>query len=186
MSGIDDHFEDIVLPALREYVEAERRLTGAVTAGVPSEIEAARKLAMRRARTGSIELHQLADYAANLASPPSNAGLIRATVQQSCVFLRQSASIDDVDLLRDVAEAFKHHTLDRKTAAVTGANAMIASATGYSMLHFGEGKFGGTEQVVVTRRDGKQRAMSSILQNATDAWRKHLGRSLPPIGDCTT
>lgn len=58
--------------------------------------------------------------------------------------------------------------------------------TGYSLLHFSEGKYGGIEQVVVTRKDGRQRALSSVLQNATDAWRRRLGRPLPPIGDYST
>lgn len=179
----NDHFERVVLPALREYVEAERALTAATNVGDTVSIEAAREAVMRRARTAAIELHQTADVEANQSTPPTPVESIRAAVQQHCTFLRDSVTVADIDLLRDVAEAFKHHTLDRKSARVTGADAMIASATGYSVLYFGEGKYGGAEQVIVTRKDGEQRALSSVLQNTADAWRRHLGRALPNIND---
>jgi hypothetical protein len=186
MTQTDRHFECVVLPALREYLEAERGLTQALAGGISASVESARATVMRRARTAAIELHQLADHAAKNSRPAVAVEAIRSQVETHCVFLREGGPVDDITLLRDVAEAFKHHTLDRKSATVRGADAVVASTTGYSMLYFGEGKFGGVEQVVVTRKDGAQRALSSVFQNATDAWRRHLGRPLPPIGEYDT
>jgi hypothetical protein len=168
MTTTDEHFERVVLPALREYVIAEAHLTTSIKTGIATGIDAARDEVMRRARTTAIELHQLADHAANVSNTCGSVDQVRASVQGHCVFLRGSTPVADIELLRDVAEAFKHHTLDRKTATVTGAEAMIAPATGYSVLYYGEGKYGGAEQAVVTRKDGTQRALSYVLQNATD------------------
>lgn len=178
-----DHFVRVVLPALQEYLAAEAELSASIESGAAPRITAARDDLMRRARTASIELHQLADYAANLSNPRVTVEALRASVQSHCTFLRGGMAVADIDLLRDVADAFKHHTLDRKSSTVTGKEAVVASAKGYSVLYFGEGKYGGAEQVVVTRKDGAQRALLSILQNATDAWRLHFGRPLPPLND---
>jgi hypothetical protein len=46
---------------------------------------------------------------------------------------------------------------------------------------WGEGKYGGAEQVVITTKDGNKRALSSVLQNVFDAWMTLLGQPLPPI-----
>jgi hypothetical protein len=89
--------------------------------------------------------------------------------------------VDDVALLRDVADAFKHHKLDRPNATVAGAEAIIMTGTGWGKLRYGEGKWGGTEQVIVERKSGDQRALSSVLQNGHDAWLTLLGEPLPPI-----
>lgn len=48
-------------------------------------------------------------------------------------------------------------------------------------MRWGEGKYGGAEQVIVTTRDGAKRALSSVLQNVFDAWMRLLGQPLPPI-----
>jgi hypothetical protein len=39
----------------------------------------------------------------------------------------------------------------------------------YRELRYGEGKYGGAEQTIVTRKTGERRALSSILQNVFDA-----------------
>jgi hypothetical protein len=99
-----------------------------------------------------------------------------------CSFCETSAPhVDDVALLRDVADAFKHHKLDRPNATVAGAEAIIMMGTGWGKLRYGEGKWGGTEQVIVERKSGDQRALSSVLQNVHDAWLTLLGEPLPPI-----
>jgi hypothetical protein len=45
-------------------------------------------------------------------------------------------------------------------------------------MHFGEGKYGVVEQVVVTLKTGDKRALSSILRNVFDAWMTLLGQPL--------
>lgn len=147
----------------------------------------ARQEAMRRARTAATELHHLTDVVLKSPDPrlPPFASVeaARASVAATCVHLRGTTPSGDVALLRDVAEAFKHHKLDRKNARVVGADAVVACQSGYGRLGFGEGKFGGTDQVVITESDGSQRALTSVLQNVIDAWRTRLGLPLPPIND---
>jgi hypothetical protein len=60
-------------------------------------------------------------------------------VKPHCVFIRTTTPIDDVHLLGDVADAFKHHKLGRKSATITGANAIVTLGSGYGEMHFGEG-----------------------------------------------
>lgn len=52
---------------------------------------------------------------------------------------------------------------------------------GFGQCRWGEGKYGGVEQIVVATNDGDRRALSSILQNVFDAWMVFLGQPLPPI-----
>jgi len=58
---------------------------------------------------------------------------------------------------------------------------VIALSTGYGELTFGEGKYGGTHQVIVLANSGT-RALSSVLQNVIDAWRRSAGLALPVLG----
>lgn len=51
----------------------------------------------------------------------------------------------------------------------------------YGEGRFGEGKYGGTEQVYVLAKSGK-RALTSVLQNVIDAWRRVAGFGLPAVG----
>jgi hypothetical protein len=181
MDPINEQFEAVVLPALAEYWAAETALTAALNEGDAAAISAARQLAMRRARAAANELHHFADFAA--AKNSLKLDLMRSAVAAHCTFLRSTNKVADIALLRATADAFKHNHLNRANAMVTGSDAIIASATGYSMLYYGEGKYGGAEQVIVTAKDNTQRALSSILQNAADAWRRYLGRAVPEIGD---
>ena len=52
-----------------------------------------------------------------------------------------------------------------------------------AQMRWGEGKYGGGEQVIITMKNGDKRALSSVLQNVFDAWTILLGQPLPPIGD---
>ena len=49
------------------------------------------------------------------------------------------------------------------------------------MMRYGEGKYGGAEQLVITTVTGDKRALSSVLQNVFDAWMRLLGQPLPAI-----
>jgi hypothetical protein len=91
-----------------------------------------------------------------------------------------------MDLLHDIQDAMKHVELRSRVAKprqVSSDQATIAMQTGFGRLPWGEGKFGGGEQLVVTLTDGSQRALSAVLQNAVDAWRDALGAPLPDIGE---
>jgi hypothetical protein len=144
---------------------------------------------MLAARQAAFELHNMADFVlANPVAPTTglqDLGALRAAVQSHLIFLREPRAphVDDVALLRDVADAFKHHRLDRPSATVSGSEAVIMTGTGWGKLRYGEGKWGGVEQVVVERKSGEQRALSSVTQNVSDAWMTLLGQPLPPINE---
>jgi hypothetical protein len=186
MQAILDHLDNIVRPALRNYLSAEMALNAAHESKDPKAIDAARKAVMRVARSAAVELHQLADLVANEPTPQLpvfiDAAVARIAVKPHCVFIRTTTLIDDVHLLGDVADAFKHHKLNRRTATITGANAVVTLGSGYGEMHFGEGKYGGAEQVLVIQQSGGKRALSAILQNVFDAWMRLLQEPLPPVG----
>jgi hypothetical protein len=48
-------------------------------------------------------------------------------------------------------------------------------------MRWGEGKYGGAEQVIVTTKQGDKRALSSVRQNVFDAWMTLLGQPHPSI-----
>jgi hypothetical protein len=48
-------------------------------------------------------------------------------------------------------------------------------------MRFGEDKFDGVEEVVITKKDGDMRALTSVLQNVFDAWMTLLKQLLSPI-----
>jgi len=122
MQPILDHIDNVVRPALRDYLGAEMALNAAHDSKDPKVIYAARKAVMRVARTAAIELHQFADLVANEPTPQlpvfTDAAVARIAVKPHCVFIRTTTLIDDVHLLGDVADAFKHHKLNRRTATI--------------------------------------------------------------------
>lgn len=184
MQPIIDRFNSLIRPALRNFAAADAAFVAAQTVG--TGVDEARQAVMLAARQAAIELHHFADFVLTNPAPPvafADLGAVRAAVQSHLLFLREPRAphVDDVALLRDVADAFKHHKLDRPNATVAGAEAIIMTGTGWGKLRYGEGKWGGTEQVIVERKSGDQRALSSVLQNVHDAWLTLLGEPLPPI-----
>ena len=83
--------------------------------------------------------------------------------------------------MRDVADAFKHHRPDRSSASVLVSTDIVPVGNGWGQMRYGEGKYGGAEQVVITTKDGDKRALSSVLQNVFDGWMTLLGQPLAPI-----
>jgi hypothetical protein len=188
MQTILNHIDRTVRPALRAYLNAEKMLTAAQqAAGDVAALDAARGEVMRAARTAATELHHLTDFVLH-NGPPFFADIsaVRAAVQAKVLFLREPKAPvpDDVALLRDTAEAFKHFKLDRASATVADANAVATISTGYGVARWGEGKWGGAEQCMVMRKNGDKRAMTGLLQNVFDAWLLLLGQPLAPIGTC--
>lgn len=188
MSMTSDHLGMTVRPALRAYMAAEKGHTHAQIAltRLPVDVETERANTMRTARTAAMELHHLCDVAAHdSALGLADLTAVRAAVESHVIFLLEPRAPvpDDVALLRGVAEAFKHFKINRNKATVADASAMATISTGWNVVRFGEGKFGGIDQVMVTRKDGDKRALSSVLQNVFDAWLTMLGEPLPPIGE---
>jgi hypothetical protein len=181
MQPILDHMAGPVRTALRKYLEAERVLTEALESKDASAIAAARADVMLAGRQAVDLLHHFADFALKepSAALPMFARIddVRTAVDAKCVYGRSGEYIDDVGLLRDVADAFKHHKPDRANSRVAISTDVTPIGSGYGMLRYGEGKYGGAEQVVMTTRGGDKRALSSVLQNVFDAWMTPL----PPI-----
>jgi hypothetical protein len=186
MQPILDHLNNVIRPALRNFTAADRAFMAAQRTS--AAVDEVRHAVMLAARHAAIDLHHLSDFVVNNPAPGAtfaNLGAARVAVQSNLVFLREPKApyVDDVVLLGDVADAFKHHKLDRPNRTVEGADAIIMTGTGWSKLRWGEGKYGGAEQVIVERNSGEQRAMSSVVQNVFDAWLKLLGQPLLPINE---
>jgi hypothetical protein len=184
MQLILDHISAVTQPALRKYLAAEKALTDALESKDAGAGGTARQDVMLAARQATDVLHHLSDFVFKEPSP----GLAFATIQDvrsavdaKCVFLRTAKPVADVRLLRDVAEAFKHHRPDRSSATVPVSTDVVPIGNGWGQMRWGEGKYGGVEQVVIATKDGDKRALSSVLQNVFDAWMTLLGQPLSPI-----
>jgi hypothetical protein len=168
-----DHIAVAVWPALRRYLAAEQALTDALDTKDTKAVGAARQDVMLAARQAVDLLHHLSDFALKEPSPVltfKDIADVRNAVEAKCFFSRTDMRVADVHLLHDIADAFKHHRPDRPSATVVASSDVVHVAVGYGRTRFGEGKYGGGEQVVVTTRDGNKRALSSVLQNVFDAW----------------
>jgi hypothetical protein len=77
---------------------------------------------------------------------------------------------------------FKHHRPDRSSASVSVSTDIVPIGSGWGQMRYGEGKYGGAEQVIITTKNGDKRALSSVLQNVFDAWITFLGQPLAAIG----
>jgi hypothetical protein len=140
---------------------------------------------MLAARQATDVLHHLSDFVLKERSPVlvfAKIEGVRNAVDAKCVFLRTATPVADVKLLRDVADAFKHHRPDRSSATVLVSTDVVPIGSGWGQMRWGEGKYGGAEQVVITTKDGDKRALSSVLQNVFDAWMAFLAQPLQPIG----
>lgn len=72
----------------------------------------------------------------------------------------------DYALLRDVAKAFKHVELRRGTPLVSSSGQVEARGLGWGEGAWGEARFGGSVQVVVTTDAGDVRVLDSVINNA--------------------
>ncbi|GIK83372.1 MAG: hypothetical protein BroJett024_44770 [Alphaproteobacteria bacterium] len=176
MRAVHQHLDDIVRPALRNYIDAERTLDRANHSKDAAAVDAARGNVMRTARTATTELHHLADVVlVDMAPRFADLSALRHALRAACVFDRGTVPGPDTDLLHDSADAFKHFVLTRPTATITGAAAIVSISNGWGEMRYGEQKYGGEEQVTITRNDGNKYALLWILQNSYDAWMPVLG-----------
>jgi hypothetical protein len=184
MQAVNHHLDTVVRPALRCYVAAEKALDQAHQAGDQAAVDAARGEVMRTARTAATELHHLADVVLVDTAPRfANLAAIRQALRAACVFGRSQTPGDDIDLLRDAADAFKHFVLTRPSATIAGAAAIVSIGTGYGEMRYGEQKWSGREQVVIHRINGHKFSMLWVLQNSYDAWMTVLGLPQTRLGE---
>ena len=185
MQSILDHTVSVIRPALRKYLAAEAALTNAVLSGDTSSADIARQDVILAARQAADVLHHLSDFVFLKEPSPVLAFAkiedVRSAVGAKCVFLRTVQPVGDVLLLRDVADAFKHHRPDRPSTTVLVSTDVVPVGSGWGDALGGRRSTGGVEQVVITIRGGDKRALSSVLQNVFDAWMTLLGQPLSSI-----
>ena len=186
--GWDEHFPEIVIPAWQAYLRAEGRLSEAIV----SSDEAGRIRAyydvLREGGAATFYVHHFAEIVLR-ARPPwlsqeiNSLEPLREWLSAACTMLRTEQPVTDVALLRDVADALKHAILTFRLEAreVSANEAVLVISTGYGQGNWGEGKYGGLDQAVVLAKSGR-RALSSILQNVIDAWRRVASLDMPEVG----
>lgn len=185
--GWEQHFIEIVIPAWQAYLHAEDQLTRAIVDG--GDVDRARFDALRGGGAAVFYLHHFADIVAaeRPAFLPDDVRSV-AEVQQwlaaNCRMLRTDADSLDVSLLGDIADALKHSHLTRRLDErdVATRDAVVVVGSGFGTLGYGEGKYGGIDQVLILANSGT-RPLTSILQNVIDAWRTAMGWYLPEIGE---
>ena len=184
-----EYFENFVLPSAREYCEAEDALTQAASKNFPTDsLELA---ARRKAANAAYAAWHMADWMWEqmTAVAKTNIGVTslndyRKQLEKThCEYLRTGKNCDDFNLLGSVADAFKHFKLRNKNREVDSADAIEGLSSGWSEVRWGEGKWGGAPQVMITQRDKSMRAFSAVLQNSVDMWRRALGLPLPKINE---
>lgn len=184
--GAELHFNEIVVPAWQAYLRAEDQLTRAIHE--ENNVERARFDALREGGAAAFYLHHFADIVA--AERPHfvpdiarSVGQVQQWVATNCRMLRTEAPSNDVSLLGDIVDALKHSHLTRRLDErdVATRDAVVVVGSGMGQLGYGEGKYGGVDQVLILARSGT-RPLSSILQNVIDAWRASMGWYIPEIG----
>ena len=181
--GWEDHFHGIVMAAWRAYQQAETALSKA--AAEDGDVELARLDALREGGAAALYLHHFTDIVANERPPSlpdevSGVQGVRDWVAEACVWLRGKTPVEDVELLGDIADALKHAALTRRLdkREVAANDAVVVVGRGYGQLSFGEGKYGGGDQVIILAKT-RERALTSILRNVIDAWHRKMGWELP-------
>lgn len=162
-----EHFREIVSAAISEYEQAETELSAATKAADADRIQTARFRALRLGGAAAIYLHHFADIVAK--RPPEGLPNFRSSVVQVRDFL-QAKGAQDLVILGDAADALKHAVLTyRLPREVEEAGQVLVVSRGYGVGRYGEGKFGGAEQVWLMARSG-QRPLASVLREVCAVW----------------
>jgi hypothetical protein len=184
----DEHLYEIVIPAWQAYLTAEHRLTDAIHSENEGATKRAGYDALREGGAATIYLHHFAEIVMRarpdwLQEDIGSARELWRWVSGHCTMLRTDRHVADVELCGDVADALKHAILTRNVDVrqIRENDAVLALGTGYGELSYGEGKSGGMQQVIILANSGT-RALSSVLQNVIDAWRRSAGLALPALG----
>lgn len=162
-----EHFKEIVCAAISEYAQAERELSVATEADDKNRIQTARFRALRLGGAATIYLHHFADIVAK--RPLEGLPDFKSSVTQVREFL-QAKGAKDLAVLGDAADALKHAVLThRLPREVEEAGQVLVVSRGYGVGRYGEGKFGGAEQVWLLARSG-QRPLTSVLREVSAVW----------------
>jgi 3-oxoacyl-(acyl-carrier-protein) synthase len=184
--GWELHFIEIVIPAWQAYLRAEDQLTRVIEE--EGNLERARYDALREGGAAAFYLHHFADIVAAdrphfLPHDVRSVAQVQQLIASNCRMLRSETPSNDVSLLGDIVDALKHSHLTRRLDErdVAARDAVVVVGSGMGELGYGEGKYGGTDQVLILARSGT-RPLSIILQNVIDAWRISMDWYVPEIG----
>jgi hypothetical protein len=132
----DEHFQQIVIPSWQAYLAAEGRLTDAINAKSEEAAKRAGYDALRERGPTTIYVHHFSDVVMR-ARPAWLPGTIDSVVKLRrwlgghCSMLRTHATVQDVELCGDVADALKHAILTRNldVRQIRENDAVIALST---------------------------------------------------------
>ena len=113
------HFDRVVIPSWRAFLAAEVRLSAAVVARDTALVDHESYEVLREGGAAAIYLHHFTEIvwdrqAHILAAGLNGIGDVRRWLGAMCYAGRSNTLVDDVDLLRDIADALKHATLTRQ------------------------------------------------------------------------
>lgn len=191
MSRTEEYFDTFIVRNFRSFWDAEARLVSAVKVGEPDALQDARAVALVAGMNAAVPAYHLADTAIvdRPAWVPASIGAGRGEARKLCdhveklycVMLRSTNAARDLTLLGDVVDAYKHAELTNRARLVSSSKVTVIIGSGWGEMHWGEGNYGGLDQVIVLTDQGK-RALSAILQNVIDMWRTVMGLSQQPVG----
>jgi hypothetical protein len=194
MSRTEDYFNTFVVRNFRAYRLAENELTLSTHSSAEDAVkQEARDNALVAGMNAAVPAFHLLDVALVERPPwvPATFGkddalsLCRDLEQAHCFMICTGNIISDLTLLGDVVDAYKHAELTRRLPKrlLTTSRATVVVGSGWGEMHFGESKWGGTEQVIVlTDSMTKKRALLVVLQNVVDMWRRVMNLPLEAMG----
>jgi len=80
----------------------------------------------------------------------------------------------DFGLVWDVHDGHKHFKLDRPNREITSATQTGVSRMRYGEGDFGEGAYGGANQIVIDLDDGSKRTLVGVMQAVMVMWEHQL------------
>jgi hypothetical protein len=145
------HLLNNVIPAARDYEQAEYELTRAVERDAdPNSWAEEGQRAKRCAAEVAIAIDGLADRAASALS--LTADEVRAQVAHRCV-ISGATRPGCIDRVCAVANAYKHAGPLRPKHPINSESDVLATGAGYGIDGYGVGKYSGVE-VLVNQKDG--------------------------------
>jgi hypothetical protein len=80
----------------------------------------------------------------------------------------------DFGLVRDVHDGHKHAVLSRANRQITTSDQTGMGRMAFGQGGYGEGTYGGTDQIVIQLDNGSKRALSAVMSNVMGMWEKLL------------
>jgi hypothetical protein len=172
------HLLNNVIPAARDYEQAEDELTRALARNAdPNSWAEEGQRARRRAAEVAIAIDGLVDRAASALSLTPDE--VRAQVAHGCV-IGGTARPGCIDRVCAVANAYKHAGPLRAKHPINSESDVLTTGAGYGIDGHGIGKLSGVE-VLVNQKDGTTRKFLGDLPWSIAGWFRFLADHGAPI-----